>query len=166
MLTPPATNVAGQGDRAGRSPPQRPASKSVLASLAPPVMVRARALPRRRVNDVDCASASTNEEAGTAVTNADADHALAAAREVGNEDVPRALDMRGEGRTRRPHPLKLPLDGLRDLLYSDGVHRAYSLWAGPRGATNTAGATSLSDTYIIANYLTFVYIFVVYFLQM
>ncbi len=118
---------------AGRSPPQRPASQRVLAPGTPPVMVRAGTRPVARVYDVDRAFGAVDEEPGAAVTNTDSDCALALAREVGHEDVPRTLDARGEGRTHRLHPLKLPLDGFRYLLYTRFDQENLLLVRGPGG---------------------------------
>ena len=62
-----ARGARAEGGRAGRSPPQRPASQSVLASLAPPVVVGAGARPRGRIDDVHGALRPGDEEAGASV---------------------------------------------------------------------------------------------------
>ncbi len=115
------------GGGAGRSSPQCPASKSVLAPCAPPVMVWAGARPVARVHDVHCATRSVHEEPGTSTGDSHTDHALAPAREVGNDNALGTLFAGGEARARLPYPLKLALDALRDgLRYSDGIRASSS----------------------------------------
>ena len=55
-------------------------------------MVRARARPRGRINDVHRALGAIHKEPGAAIADANADHASPAAREVRNDDVLRAGD--------------------------------------------------------------------------
>ena len=90
------------------------------------MMIGARTGPVRRVHDVDRALRAGDEETGTAAGDADADEALAAARQVGDEDVLGAAYARFEVRTGRPKPLKLPLDALGDGVRGLGGKR----WGG------------------------------------
>jgi len=100
----------------GRSPPQRPAGKRVLATRPPPVVVRAGTAPRRRIDHVHGALRAGDEESGAATGDADADRALAPAGEVGNEDVLGAGYARGEGGTGGAHSGEFLLDAGRDGL--------------------------------------------------
>jgi len=95
----------------------------MLAARVPPVMIRARARPGRRINDVHGTLAAGDEEPDAVGIDPDADHALAAAREVGNDDVFGAVHPAGEAGAGGLHSVEFPLDAFGDALrYSEGVH--------------------------------------------
>ena len=128
----PARRARAKGSRAGRSPPQRPASNSVLAPCPPPVVVRAGAGPVAGVDDVHRASRTANEETGTAVADPDADRALAPAGQVRDDDVLGAGYARGESGAGGSHSGEFLLDAPRDGLdYTGGVHSCLLSGCGP-----------------------------------
>ncbi len=88
--------------RAGRNPPQRPTREGMFAARSPPVMIRARARPGGRINDVHSALATGDEEPGDAAGDPNPDHALAATREMRGYDVGGAIYPTGKLRTGCP----------------------------------------------------------------
>jgi hypothetical protein len=122
-------------------------------------MVRAGAAPRRRIDHVHRALRAIHEEPGATVADADPYHTLAAAREVGDEDVLGARDARGEGGTGGAYSGEFLLDAPRDGLdYTRGAHRTSLVSVGrASGSGRSRGAISLSDTRIISFLTAFVY---------
>ena len=106
---------------AGRSPPQRPARQRVLTTLAPPVGVRARAAPAGRVHDVHRAARPVDQEPGADVADANPDHALPTAGEVGGDDVAGALDAGSEAGAGGAQTGELRLDAFGDVLDYTGL---------------------------------------------
>jgi hypothetical protein len=113
--------------RPGRSPPQCPARQRVLASLAPPVMVRARAPPGApRLHPVDRPAGASNQKADQlTATDPDADHTgRGAAGQMRHHDVLRPPATAAQVRTRRPYPPKLRLGPIaQQLRYTCLDHR-------------------------------------------